>query len=100
MGHRDNHGAWGLLTVMIRLRLLALAAGLRHDAEIGQPGLCFSAPTATNSESTIPLSEIASSLWPSDWAKAPSTYHCPKSPLIDLALAPHGWPYTAAMLAA
>jgi hypothetical protein len=28
---------------MIGLRLLALAAGLRHNAEIGQPGLCFSA---------------------------------------------------------
>jgi hypothetical protein len=33
----------GPLTPMIGLRLLALAAGLRHNAEIGQPGLCFSA---------------------------------------------------------
>src|SRR5437762_1477925 len=33
----------GPLTPIIGLRLLALAAGLRHDAEIGQPGLCFSA---------------------------------------------------------
>jgi hypothetical protein len=31
------------LTPIIGLRLLALAAGLRHNAEIGQPGLCFSA---------------------------------------------------------
>jgi hypothetical protein len=30
------------LTPIIRLRLLALAAGLRHNAEIGQPGLYFS----------------------------------------------------------
>jgi hypothetical protein len=43
VSHRDNHGAWGLLTPIIGLRLLALAAGLRHNAEIGQPGLCFSA---------------------------------------------------------
>jgi hypothetical protein len=27
---------------IIGLRLLALAVGLRHNAEIGQPGLCFS----------------------------------------------------------
>jgi hypothetical protein len=33
----------GPLTPIIALRLLALAAGLRHNAEIGQPGLCFSA---------------------------------------------------------
>ena len=33
----------GPLTPIIGLRLLALAAGLRHNAEIGQPGLCFSA---------------------------------------------------------
>src|SRR5215210_2050594 len=33
----------GPLTPIIGLRLLALAAGLRHKAEIGQPGLCFSA---------------------------------------------------------
>src|SRR5436305_11126949 len=33
----------GPLTLIIGLRLLALAAGLRHNAEIGQPGLCFSA---------------------------------------------------------
>jgi hypothetical protein len=32
----------GPLTPIIGLRLLALAAGLRHNAEIGQPGLCFS----------------------------------------------------------
>ena len=35
--------AHGALTLIIGLRLLALAAGLRHNAEIGQPGLCFSA---------------------------------------------------------
>jgi hypothetical protein len=35
--------AQGALTPIIGLRLLALAAGLRHNAEIGQPGLCFSA---------------------------------------------------------
>src|SRR6266487_3553381 len=35
--------AHGALTPIIALRLLALAAGLRHNAEIGQPGLCFSA---------------------------------------------------------
>jgi hypothetical protein len=35
--------AHGPLTAMIGLRLLALAAELRHTAEIGQPGLCFSA---------------------------------------------------------
>src|SRR6266571_1938292 len=35
--------AHGALTPIIVLRLLALAAGLRHNAEIGQPGLCFSA---------------------------------------------------------
>src|SRR5881396_1720115 len=35
--------AHGALTAIIGLRLLALAAGLRHNAEIGQPGLCFSA---------------------------------------------------------
>src|SRR6266496_3911389 len=35
--------AHGPLTPIIGLRLLALAAGLRHNAEIGQPGLCFSA---------------------------------------------------------
>jgi hypothetical protein len=35
--------AHGALTPIIGLRLLALAAGLRHNAEIGQPGLCFSA---------------------------------------------------------
>src|SRR6266545_2523319 len=33
----------GPLTPIIGLRRLALAAGLRHNAEIGQPGLCFSA---------------------------------------------------------
>src|SRR5881392_4084239 len=33
--------AHGALTPIIGLRLLALAAGLRHNAEIGQPGLCF-----------------------------------------------------------
>jgi hypothetical protein len=33
----------GPLTPIIGFRLLALAAGLRHNAEIGQPGLCFSA---------------------------------------------------------
>jgi hypothetical protein len=33
----------GPLTPIIGLRLLALAAGLRHNAEIGQPGLCFCA---------------------------------------------------------
>src|SRR5712691_968150 len=33
----------GPLTPIIGLRLLALAAGLRHNAESGQPGLCFSA---------------------------------------------------------
>jgi hypothetical protein len=31
------------LTPIIGLRLLALGAGLRHNPEIGQPGLCFSA---------------------------------------------------------
>ena len=35
--------AHGALTPIIGLRLLALAAGLRQNAEIGQPGLCFSA---------------------------------------------------------
>src|SRR5437773_7019122 len=35
--------AHGALTPISGLRLLALAAGLRHNAEIGQPGLCFSA---------------------------------------------------------
>jgi len=35
--------AHGALTPILGLRLLALAAGLRHNAEIGQPGLCFSA---------------------------------------------------------
>src|SRR5204862_6693350 len=35
--------AHGPLTPIIGLRLLALAAGLRHNAEIAQPGLCFSA---------------------------------------------------------
>src|SRR5205807_1754190 len=35
--------AHGPLTPIIGLRLLALAAGLPHNAEIGQPGLCFSA---------------------------------------------------------
>jgi hypothetical protein len=35
--------AHAALTPIIGLRLLALAAGLRHNAEIGQPGLCFSA---------------------------------------------------------
>src|SRR5213076_746647 len=33
----------GPLTPIIGLHLLALAAGLRHNAEIGQPGLCLSA---------------------------------------------------------
>jgi len=33
----------GPLTPILGLRLLALAAGFRHNAEIGQPGLCFSA---------------------------------------------------------
>src|SRR5262249_57783730 len=46
VSHRDNHGA-GPETPIIGLRLLALAAGLRHHAGIGQPGLCVSAPTAT-----------------------------------------------------
>jgi len=31
------------LCARVGLRLLALAAGLRHNAEIGQPGRCFSA---------------------------------------------------------
>jgi hypothetical protein len=35
--------ARGALTPIIGLHLLALAARLRHNAEIGQPGLCFSA---------------------------------------------------------
>jgi hypothetical protein len=47
--------AHGALTPIIGLRLLALAAGLRHNAEIGQPGLCFSA-YSHNSQSTIWLS--------------------------------------------
>src|SRR5438046_1375401 len=34
--------AHGTLTTITGLRLLALAARLRHDAEICQPGLCFS----------------------------------------------------------
>jgi hypothetical protein len=33
----------GPLTPIILLRLLALATGLRHNVDIGQPGLCFSA---------------------------------------------------------
>jgi hypothetical protein len=32
----------GPLTAIIWLRLLALAAGRRHNAETGQPWLCFS----------------------------------------------------------
>src|SRR5947208_14108817 len=41
----DRHGGRTLpgLCARVGLRLLALAAGLRHNAEIGQPGLCFSA---------------------------------------------------------
>src|SRR3954454_22484274 len=35
--------AYEALLPIIGLRLLALAAGLRHNAEIGQPGLCYSA---------------------------------------------------------
>jgi len=34
--------AQGPLTSKIGLRLLAFAAGLRRNAQIGQPGLCFS----------------------------------------------------------
>jgi hypothetical protein len=33
----------GALAPTIGPRPLALAAGLRHNAEIGQPGRCFSA---------------------------------------------------------
>ena len=41
----ERHGARTLpgLCARVGLRLLALAAGLRHNAEIGQPGRCFSA---------------------------------------------------------
>src|SRR5947207_299881 len=41
----ERHGVRTLpgLCARVGLRLLALAAGLRHNAEIGQPGLCFSA---------------------------------------------------------
>src|SRR2546423_346151 len=41
----ERHGARSLpgLCARVGLRLLALAAGLRHNAEIGQPGRCFSA---------------------------------------------------------
>jgi len=35
--------AHGALDADNRARLLVLAAGLRRNAEIGQPGLCFSA---------------------------------------------------------
>src|SRR5262249_48803288 len=35
--------AHGALTPIIGLRLLALAPGLRHNPQIGQPGRCFSA---------------------------------------------------------
>src|SRR5438874_1954597 len=40
----ERHGAPTLpgLCARVGLRLLALAAGLRHNAEIGQPGRCFS----------------------------------------------------------
>jgi hypothetical protein len=41
----ERHGARTLpgLCARVGLWLLALAAGLRHNAEIGQPGRCFSA---------------------------------------------------------
>src|SRR4051794_1760866 len=41
----ERHGARTLpgLCARVGLRLLSLAAGLRHNAEIGQPGRCFSA---------------------------------------------------------
>lgn len=41
----ERHGARTLpgLCARVGLRLLALAAGLRHNAEIGQPRRCFSA---------------------------------------------------------
>jgi hypothetical protein len=41
----ERHGARTLpgLCARVGLRLLALAAGLRHNAEIGQSGRCFSA---------------------------------------------------------
>ena len=41
----ERHGARSLpgLCARVGLRLLALAAGLWHNAEIGQPGRCFSA---------------------------------------------------------
>jgi hypothetical protein len=41
----ERHGARALpgLCARVGLRLLALAAELRHNAEIGQPGRCFSA---------------------------------------------------------
>jgi hypothetical protein len=41
----ERHGARTLpgLCARVGLRLLALAAGLRHNVEIGQPGRCFSA---------------------------------------------------------
>ena len=41
----ERHGARTLpgLCARVGLRLLALAAGLRHNAEISQPGRCFSA---------------------------------------------------------
>jgi hypothetical protein len=40
---RDGARTLPGLCARVGLRLLALAAGLRHNAEIGQPGRCFSA---------------------------------------------------------
>ena len=44
----ERHGARTLpgLCARVGLRLLALAAGLRHNAEIGEPGRSFAAYTA------------------------------------------------------
>ena len=52
----------GPLTPIIGLRLLALAAGLRHNAEFGQPPVCFSAYGHK-----FGINHLAWLLWSSSW---------------------------------
>src|SRR5439155_25279069 len=84
----------GPLTPIIGLRLLALAAGLRHNAEIGQPGLCFSAYGHEFGINHLGHEEAASG---KSWAKVRARRLCPKirkEPVCGLFQSSPGWTRT------
>src|SRR6266705_2474121 len=86
--------AHGALDADNRLRLLALAAGLRHNAEIGQPGLCFSAYGHKFGINHLGHEEAASG---KSWAKVRARRLCPKirkAPVCGLFQSSPGWTRT------